>query len=138
MFDVRSMFIIYKSTAFRPTVESPIKYILDWVVPGHFEDTLGSVWISSVAPLSKCYQNYNPWGRYQVTWASTLPVKYNLYRRRRDTAASILTYGKMCYPSRTPCCFSILLETNVVHIFSQKAIAPFEYRYPSSHTPSHR
>ena len=66
---------------------------------------LMSVWISSVALLSRSHKNKNLWGRHQVTWASTVPVKHTLYRRRRGTPASILTYGKMRWSWGTPCCF---------------------------------
>ena len=40
MFDVRSVLMISKYTAFRLTAESPINHILGWVVSGHFEDAL--------------------------------------------------------------------------------------------------
>ena len=40
MFDVGSKSIIYKSTAFWPTVKNPINHILDGVVPGSFEGML--------------------------------------------------------------------------------------------------
>ena len=56
-----------------------------------------------------------------MTWASTLQVQHNLYRRRRDSGSSILTYGKMHCLGGTPCCFSILLEPSAVQHFSQKA-----------------